>query len=243
MIGNVGSLAIVVWLAVVGAATFDSVAAIAAGASGAADRATVTLRLKVPPRSVRGPSPAAERAILDAFLERHPWIRVEPYVELEMEGPRQEATFYMAMAGQTAPDVLRIYGRSAQKYIEQNFLYPLNGYLDEQDLADPMFQKVLPTISRGGEVYGVPATVAVHALLYRKDLFERAGLDPEKPPRTWDELLEVAQRLTVPERGQYGMLLTGGSLAGWQFADFVWQAGGQIVRQQPDGTWRLALDE
>ncbi len=211
--------------------------------SGSLEKAPVTLRLDAPPQSVRGPSPAAERAILDAFLRSHPWVRLDPYVKLEMEGPRGEATFYMAMAGQTAPDVLRVYGRAAQKYIDQGFLYPLDGYITDADRADPMFQKLLPSVSRGGHVYGLPAKVAVHALLYRKDLFERAGLDPERPPTTWDKLLADARRLTLPGRGQYGMLLEGGAAAGWRFSNFVWQAGGDIVRQQPDGSWRLTLDE
>lgn len=208
-----------------------------------AERRPVKLRLEAPPQSVRGPSPAAERAILDAFLREHPWIEVDPYVKLEMEGPRGEATFYMAMAGQIAPDALRVYGRAGQKYIDQNFLYPLDEYLDEQDIDGPMFQKLRPSISRDGQLYGVPAKVAVHALLYRKDLFEQAGLDPNQPPRDWDELLDVARRLTFPDRGQYGFLLEGGSAAGWRFSNFVWQAGGDIVRRQPDGSWRLTLDE
>ena len=49
--------------------------------------------------------------------------------------------------------------------------------------------------------------------------------------------------LTVPEKGQYGIDLPSGEFAGWMFSDFVWQAGGEIVRQRPDGGWKLTLDE
>jgi len=212
-------------------------------AVGTGQAGEVTLRLRVPPKSIRGMRAAAERAVLEAFLRKHPHIRVEPHVQLRMEGPRAEATFYMSMAGGTAPDALYVYGRSTQKYIDQGFLHPLNEYLPERILEDPLFRKFLPAISRDGKIYGIPALVAVTALIYRKDLFQQAGLDPDRPPATWEELLECSRRLTFPERGQYGIVLPGGGGAGWRFANFVWQAGGNIVRQQPDGSWRLTLDE
>ena len=135
----------------------------------------VTIRLEVPPKSVRGMRAAADRAVLDAFLRKHPEVRVEPHVKLRMQGPRAEATFYMSMAGGTAPDALYVYGRSTQKYIDQGFLYPLNEYLTAEIKADPLFRKFLPAISRNGKVYGIPALVAGTALIYRKDLFRRPG--------------------------------------------------------------------
>jgi multiple sugar transport system permease protein len=202
----------------------------------------VTLRLEVPPPGIRGPNAAAERAVLTAFTAANPDVHIDPYVRLRMQGPRAEATLYMSMAGQSAPDALYVNGRSMQKYIQQGFLYPLDEYLTDEIRSDPLFQKLLPTFSRDGHVYALPARVAVHALLYRKDLFAEAGLDPDRPPTTWTELLEMSRRLTVPPRGQYGIVLPGGADAGWRFANFVWQAGGELVRPTETG-WRLTLDE
>ncbi|MGB7160356.1 MAG: extracellular solute-binding protein [Tepidisphaeraceae bacterium] len=202
----------------------------------------MTLRLEVPPAGIRGPNAAAERAVLTAFSQANPDIRIDPYVRLRMQGPRAEATLYMAMAGQSAPDALYVNARSMQKFIEQGFLCPLDEYLSDEIRADPLFQKLLPTFSRDGRVYAIPARVAAAALLYRKDLFADVGLDPERPPATWDELLAMSRRLTLPERGQYGIVLPGGADAGWRFTNFVWQAGGEMVRRTGTG-WRLALDE
>ncbi len=175
-------------------------------------------------------------------MRANPQIRIDPFVRLRMEGPRGEATLYMAIAGQTAPDVLYVNARSMQKYIEQGFLDPLDDLIGDDMRREALFQKLRPTLSRDGHAYAVPARVAVHALLYRKDLFAAAGLDPERPPTNWDELLSMSRRLTIREKGQYGIVLPGGSEAGWRFADFVWQAGGELVRRTPDG-WRLTLDE
>jgi ABC-type sugar transport system permease subunit/ABC-type glycerol-3-phosphate transport system substrate-binding protein len=205
--------------------------------------ASVHLRLEVPAQGVRGAATAAETAVLVAFERANPNVQIDPYVRLRMQGPESEATLYMSMAGQTAPDALYVNGRSMQKYIDQGFLYPLDSYLTDEIKRDPEYQKLLPAMSRGGHVYGVPARVAVHALLYRKDLFSKAGLDPDKPPATWDELLADARKLTNPFTGSYGIELPGGVNAGWRFADFVWQAGGELVRRRPDGGWKLTLDE
>lgn len=48
-----------------------------------------------------------------------------------------------------------------------------------------------------GEAYGMTASASPTVLYYNKDMFRKAGLDPEQPPETWDELLEYAERLTV----------------------------------------------
>jgi ABC-type sugar transport system permease subunit/ABC-type glycerol-3-phosphate transport system substrate-binding protein len=220
---------------------FAAAAERAAGAE--AGQMPVHLRLEVPASDMRGPATAAETAVLDAFERANPNVQIDPYVRLRMQGPQSEATLYMSMAGQTAPDALNVNGRSMQQYIEQRFLYPLDSYLTDDVKRDPAFIRMLPTVSHDGHIYGIPARVYVHALLYRKDLFAAAGLDPDHPPTTWNELLADARKLTRPTAGQFGIELPSGVNAGWRFADFVWQAGGEMVRPRPDGGWRLSLDE
>jgi sn-glycerol 3-phosphate transport system substrate-binding protein len=50
-----------------------------------------------------------------------------------------------------------------------------------------------------GRVYGVPFQRSTPVMYYNKDAFAEAGLDPEKPPLTWDELASAAQKLTRRE--------------------------------------------
>ncbi|MFB6272053.1 MAG: ABC transporter substrate-binding protein [Salinibacter sp.] len=49
----------------------------------------------------------------------------------------------------------------------------------------------------GGTCYGMTAAASPTVLYYNKDMFRKAGLDPERPPRTWRELLNYAEKLTV----------------------------------------------
>jgi len=79
------------------------------------------------------------------------------------------------------------------------------------------------------------------ALLYNKDMFKAAGLDPEKPPRNWDELYTYSKKLTIDKDGdgridQTGMFIPVYPAAGplgswmvWQWEPFLWQAGGDVI--------------
>ena len=78
-------------------------------------------------------------------------------------------------------------------------------------------------------------------LYYNKSLFEAAGLDPNKPPATWDELVTYAQALTTGD--QLGFLCSAFydsyyETVSWQYQVFVWQNGGEMW----DENWQPAFN-
>ena len=64
---------------------------------------------------------------------------------------------------------------------------------------DRFWPSMLLNCTYGGKVYGVPFQRSTPVMYYNKDAFSEAGLDPERPPVTWDELISVAQKLTTRE--------------------------------------------
>jgi sn-glycerol 3-phosphate transport system substrate-binding protein len=64
---------------------------------------------------------------------------------------------------------------------------------------DRFWPSMLLNCTYDGKVYGVPFQRSTPVMYYNKDAFSEAGLDPEKPPVTWDELISVAQKLTKRE--------------------------------------------
>ena len=72
---------------------------------------------------------------------------------------------------------------------------PMDEILDADFLAD-YYPNVLEAHSIDGKVYGAPLYVSPSLLFYNKDLFEKAGLDPNTPPTTYDEMLEMAEKLS-----------------------------------------------
>jgi ABC-type glycerol-3-phosphate transport system substrate-binding protein len=168
------------------------------------------------------------------FETSHPGIAVNG---LEREYRPEE--FVSVMAGGKGPDLVKVSAGAIQTLAARGFLAPLDQYLakwDQRLFIDPIYWKSVQT---NGAYYGVPADTQFLFLLYRKDLFQKAGLNPEAPPANWQELLVDAKLLTRRDQGMYGLGLIPKT---WYFQDFVWQAGGEMVREK-DGHATAAFAE
>lgn len=107
--------------------------------------------------------------------------------------------------------------------------------------AWPVVYRKAPGADRP-HVYAIPTANLVMALVYRKDLFRAAGLDPQSPPADWAELLDFSRKLTQPSRNQYGLALSGGSTIAWSLYSFLISNGGRVAEQDAAGTWRVVYD-
>lgn len=109
--------------------------------------------------------------------------------------------------------------------------------------AWPVVYRVDPTSdSKEKHVWTLPTSNLVSALLYRRDLFFAAGLDPDRAPATWDELLAHARELTVPERRQFGISLTVGPFTSASLYPFLASTGTRAITEGADGQWRASYD-
>ncbi|MBI4024346.1 MAG: extracellular solute-binding protein [Verrucomicrobia bacterium] len=201
--------------------------------------------------SKRGVSPEAVAAyrIFERFRQLHPHIRLESSTALQIEGDVQDAAPLMAIAGGTSPDIIYVNFRQSETYIQRGFLHPLDEYVAQmspEEIADRVPGPVMPVIHRegaGGKHYwAFPNLVIAKVLMYRRDLFAAAGLDPDRPPRNWDELREFARRVADPSKGIYGLAFLTGPHASFGMYSYLCSAGAQAVRQLPNGEWRAAFD-
>lgn len=82
-----------------------------------------------------------------------------------------------------------------------------------------------------GRVYGLPWVQGSRVLYYNKDLFRQAGLDPNKPPTTWAELLEAARKIhgLAPDIRGFGQNLGERYVLYKKFMAFAWGNGGRIL--------------
>jgi ABC-type sugar transport system permease subunit/ABC-type glycerol-3-phosphate transport system substrate-binding protein len=189
----------------------------------------------MPPKEDTNPRSQARRAVFEEFHRKNPDIRVVNAGGLELSGERAESMFLMGMAGDTAPDIFYVNFRQYYSYIDQGFCRPLNDLID----ADPgSTERILPPIlkvirQKDGKIYAMPFFQVAQGLYYRKDYFRMAGLDPSKPPRTWDEFYEYAQKLSEIKAGVTGFAFSRGP--GYHWTNFVWQAGGEIIGEAERG--------
>lgn len=198
----------------------------------------------IPAKDDPNPRNMTRRAVFDAFHRENPDVQVVNAGGLEMTGDRAEVNFLMSMAGDTAPDVFYVNFRQYFSYIDQGFCRPLDDLLnkdpDSKRRVLPEIEKVLR--SYDGQMYAMPFYQVAQALYYRRDFFREAGLDPEKPPKTWAEFYADGQRLTESKPGRYGFVFEqglGGKAYWW--TNFVWQAGGDVLKPAEGGYARAVV--
>jgi len=190
----------------------------------------------IPPKESTATTAVVRRAVFEEFQKQNPDVRVVNAGGLNLVGPQAENMFLMSMAGDRAPDVFYVNFRQYYTFLEQGFCRPLDDLIAKDptttERVNPTVQKVLT--SYDGHVYAVPFFQVAVALYYRKDYFLEAGLDPSKPPKNWDEFYEYARKLTT--KGRFGFELS--SPPGYQWQNFVYQAGGEIVGPAEEGRWK-----
>lgn len=171
------------------------------------------------------------------FLEEHPNITLNKVVK---EGdPGNE--FYQAVASGTAPDLVNCSFTMMDSYITSGILEPLNQYTDEWDEWGNFTKEYVDMFTKDGKVYGVPNQVAPMLFGYNKALFEEAGI--KGPPKTWDEAVEVAKKINDPDNQVAGYATLAAEWTEWFFQYYVWQAGGDLTKENEDGTAELTFTD
>ena len=95
---------------------------------------------------------------------------------------------------------------------------------------------VKQNLQDSSKTYSLPINYYTEGLIYNRDLFKKAGLDPDKPPTTWDEVEADAAKISALGGGVSGYEdYSGGNTGGWHFAgeiDSLGGADGQLRRHQ-----------
>ncbi|HEY3242765.1 MAG TPA: ABC transporter substrate-binding protein [Phycisphaerae bacterium] len=102
-----------------------------------------------------------------------------------------------ACAGGDPPDVAGLFAFALPQYAELGALEPLDADLPALGIRPTEFVPALWQIGvYHGRTYGLPSTPFTIAMYYNRRLFRAAGLDPDRPPTTFDELRAFSERLT-----------------------------------------------
>jgi len=197
-----------------------------------ADTASDDGKVKI---SVASLIPGTEQAAFDAFdarvaefEEENPDIDVEP-VEYEWKA----TTFTAQLAGGTLPDVFRIPLTDGRTLIANGQLADITSQVEALPYFDQFNPSVLETAQDdAGNVFGIPREAYAIGLHYNRQLFEDAGLDPDAPPTTWDEVRSAAKAI-AEKTGQAGyMQMTQSNTGGWQTTAATVSRGGRMQEGQ-----------
>lgn len=179
--------------------------------------------------------------LLDEFKKQNPNITVElvtaPYGEI--------VNTVVNMAG--GGDMVDLmYGELdwIPTMVEAGMAAPVGDVLSEELVAD-IYPNILDACKIDGEAYGVPMYVSPFLMYYNKDLFEKAGLDPNTPPTTYDEMLEIAPKLaalTTDDGNKvyaFGLTTASVPVSGACLTSSIHNFGGTVL----DADGNLAIDQ
>jgi len=175
------------------------------------------------------------RSLLKQFEATHPNITVNVQ-QLSWEHGLEKIV--VSIAAGNAPDVVELGTDWVSKFVDAKLLEDLTQ--ETADLRESYF--LWESVTANDRIYGVPWLAGTRLLFYNRDLFRQAGLDPERPPKTWKELLEAAQKIHDPKKGIYGFsLFVGEPYSPWQeFFPFAWGNGATLLSKDQR---RCLIDE
>lgn len=158
-----------------------------------------------------------------------------------------ERRLTLALPSGTAADIIEISFSFIGRFVQAGLIPPLPERASEFVRSGAYDDFFVEAASYDGQVYGIPLFRGQGALFYNTAMFEAAGLPG--PPRTMDEYVEYANRLTQRDAngnpivsGWSLRLGGGGSGIAEKFWTIMHQFGGSLVEQTPDGGWIAGYD-
>ena len=164
---------------------------------------------------------------MDMFQQRHPNIKVvlEPVSYGE-----KETKYTVESAAGRAPDVYHVHAFSLPMFFSKGFAKDLTPFIEKEGpgFLDAWYPLPLELMRYEGKIHAMPGDYMTMVLFYNTDMFKAAGLDPANPPKTFDEFLDDAKKLTRDTNGdgqvdQWGFGTVGAKTPGFslRFAPFL----------------------
>lgn len=192
-------------------------------AAGGKTRITVNC---MPPKSAKADRQFFEEDIA-AFEKQNPDIDVVPHDAFPCQDPK---TFDAKLAGGQMEDVFYTYFTDARHVVDIGQAADLTPYVKELKSYETIQQQLRDIYTVDGKVYGIPRTGYSMGLIYHRELFEKAGLDPDRPPTTWAEVRDAAKKIAALGDGTVGYAdYSAQNQGGWHFTAELYSQGGDVV--------------
>ncbi|MDR6671347.1 sugar ABC transporter substrate-binding protein [Rhizobium sp. 1399] len=188
--------------------------------------------------------------LVKEFNDQHNGITIE-YRLIQFDDVVTEAM--RAYATGQAPDIIAVDNPEHALFSSRGAFLDITDMIKNSKVIKPenYFPGPLKSVEWDGKYFGVPKATNTIALYYNKDMFKAKGLDPNKPPQTWDELVEDARKLTDPAKNVYGLAFSAkaNEEGTFQFLPWAQMGGGSYEHINADGAvkalevWKTIMDE
>jgi ABC-type glycerol-3-phosphate transport system substrate-binding protein len=187
--------------------------------------APVTISISDLPTTENQAARDALLAKVKAFEQKYPNITVNA-----TETVWAANTFQAMLAGGTMPTVMTLPFTEIGSLVQRNQVADITDYLKQSTVLKDLNPALISqATSTSGRVLGVPIAAYPMGLLYNRTLFTKAGLDPDKPPTTWDEVRADAKAIQDKTGVQGFAAMTANNTGGWVLAATSYGFGGKLV--------------
>lgn len=194
------------------------------------------------PVAVGGPITKLIDTYAADFEKANPSIKVKPIYA----GTYQETIVKALTAHKsgTPPVTSVLLSTDMFTLIDEEAIVPFDDFVkteDDKKWLAGFYPGFMQNSQTGGKTWGIPFQRSTIVLYWNKELFKEAGLDPEKPPQTWAEHLEFAQKLTKRDASgnvtQWGTQIPSSGFPYWLFQALTTEADAILMNAAGDTTY------
>jgi sn-glycerol 3-phosphate transport system substrate-binding protein len=186
------------------------------------------------PVAVGGPITKLIDTFASDFEKENPGIKVKPIYS----GSYQESITKALTAAKSndAPTMSVLLSTDMFTLIDEDVIVPFDPLIktaEDREWLKGFYPAFMENSQTGGKTWGIPFQRSTIVLYYNKEMFKDAGLDPNKPPATWKEMAEYAQKLTKRDASgkvtQWGVQIPASGFPYWLFQGLTTENGVQLM--------------
>ena len=176
------------------------------------------------PVAVGGPLTRIVDGMVADFMKENPDIKVNAIYAGNYNDARIKA---LAALKSGEPAQLSVmFSIDIYELIQQDAIVPFDDLVEteqEKQWLKSFYPGLMENGMTNGKTWGIPFQRSTIVMYYNKDAFRDAGLDPEQPPRTWDEFVEMGRKLTKADGSRWGAMIPSTGYPYWMFGALCMQ--------------------
>lgn len=183
------------------------------------------------PVPVQGKLATEMQRLIGVFNQQHPEVKVTPVYTGSYDDTNLKTR--AAIQAGRPPAAAIMSANFVREYVIDGAAIPLDGFIEKDGGTPAQFMgQFWPALALNatdqGHVFGVPFQNSTPLLIYNVQAFQDAGLNPDKPPVTWQDWLDAAKKLTKPGADKWGMAWPNSyDYCGWLTSTLAMANGGQ----------------
>ncbi|MFE4695090.1 extracellular solute-binding protein [Streptomyces sp. NPDC056749] len=190
----------------------------------------VTLTIDCMPPAAKAAELREWNEDVKTFNKKYPNVRIDGKSTPGqcLEPPR----FTAMLKGKSQPDVFYAYFTDLQQVLDNDGAVDISAYVN--DTSVPALKDIQPQVldvaRKDGKLYALPTSNYTMGLMINRKLFTQAGLDPDTPPASWDEVRAASKKIAGLGKGIAGFgEYSAGNNGGWHFTATQYALGGDVV--------------